>query len=322
MNNIVADADAITSDVHGCPPSERTVEELIEAGIVVIDKPSGPNSHQVSAWARDLLGVEKLGHGGTLDPFATGVLVLLSGKSMRLTKKVLNHKKTYICVLQSDAPFDPEMLESALVRLSGEVYNVPPEVSAVKVQVRTRKIENKLLEVSGKDAVIQVDCEAGTYIRTLARDLGLLLSVPIKLKELRRTQSGRFSEHSTITMQQLADAIWLWKDKGDETAIRRILAPIESLVSDLPSVVVKDGAASAIAHGASLLRPGIVSITADLARGDTVQILTLKGELVGIGSMKVRSDIITEMEEGVIVKPNSVFLSADTYPRAWKKSTE
>lgn len=322
MNNIVIDADATTSDVHGCLPSERTVEELIEAGILVIDKPSGPNSHQVSAWARDLLGVEKLGHGGTLDPFATGVLVLLSGKSMRLTKKVLNHTKTYICVLQSESPFDEDILERALAQLSGEVYNVPPEVSAVKVQVRSRKIQNKLLEVSGKDAVIQVDCEAGTYIRTLARDLGLLLGVPIQLKELRRTQSGRFTEKSTITMQQLADAIWMWKEKGDETAIRRILAPIESLAVDLPSVVVKDGAASAIAHGASLLRPGIVSIAADLSRGDTVQILTLKGELVAIGSMKIRSEIIGEMEEGVITKPNSVFLPAEAYPRAWKKSTE
>lgn len=322
MKNIVIDADATTSDVHGCLPSERTVEELIEAGILVIDKPSGPNSHQVSAWARDLLGVEKLGHGGTLDPFATGVLVLLSGKSMRLTKKVLNHTKTYICVLQSESPFDEDILERALAQLSGEVYNVPPEVSAVKVQVRSRKIQNKLLEVSGKDAVIQVDCEAGTYIRTLARDLGLLLGVPIQLKELRRTQSGRFTEKSTITMQQLADAIWMWKEKGDETAIRRILAPIESLAVDLPSVVVKDGAASAIAHGASLLRPGIVSIAADLSRGDTVQILTLKGELVAIGSMKIRSEIIGEMEEGVITKPNSVFLPAEAYPRAWKKSTE
>ncbi len=322
MNNIDIDSTATTSNEHGCPPAERSIEELIEAGILVIDKPAGPNSHQVSAWARDLLGVEKLGHGGTLDPFATGVLVLLSGKSMRLTKKVLNHDKTYICVLQSSVPFDPDHLERALVQLSGDVYNVPPEVSAVKVQVRSRKIQNKILEIDGKDAVIQVDCEAGTYIRTLARDLGLLLGSPIELKELRRTKSGRFSEKSTISMQQLADAIWLWKDKGDENAIRRILAPIESLVKDLPSVVVKDGAASAIAHGASLLRPGIVSIAEGLVRGDVVQILTLKGELVATGTMRIRSDIINEMEEGVIAKPNSVFLSAETYPKAWKKSTE
>ena len=67
---LILDADAKTSAAHGCKPSERSVEQLLQAGIIVIDKPAGPNSHQVSAWARDILGVDKLGHGGTLDPFA------------------------------------------------------------------------------------------------------------------------------------------------------------------------------------------------------------------------------------------------------------
>ena len=96
---IILDADAKTSPAHGSMPSERSIEQLLEGGMVVIDKPAGPNSHQVSAWARDILGVEKLGHGGTLDPFATGVLVLLAGRSMRLTKKVLSHDKTYVLSL-------------------------------------------------------------------------------------------------------------------------------------------------------------------------------------------------------------------------------
>ena len=102
---LILDADAKTSAAHGCKPSERSVEQLLQAGIIVIDKPAGPNSHQVSAWARDILEVEKLGHGGTLDPFATGVLLLLSGRSMRLTKKVLAHNKT--CLLYtSPSPRD------------------------------------------------------------------------------------------------------------------------------------------------------------------------------------------------------------------------
>ena len=240
---------------------------------------------------------------------------------MRLTKKVLNHSKTYVCVLHTATTFDSETLERALAQLSGEVYNVPPEISAVKVQVRSRTIQSKLLDLNNGDAVIQVDCEAGTYIRTLARDLGLLLGIPIQLKELRRTYSGRFAEGCTVSMQELADAIWLWKEKGEETAIRQIISPIESLVKELPSIVIKDGAASAIAHGASLLRPGVVSITEGLSRGDMVQILTMKGELVAIGSLLARSEMIVDMVEGVIAKPSSVFLSADAYPRAWKKST-
>ena len=317
---IILDADAKTTPGHGCVPTERTVEELLQAGMIVIDKPAGPNSHQVSAWARDILGVEKLGHGGTLDPFATGVLVLLAGRSMRLTKKVLSHDKTYVGVLRATRNFDAEVLSRAISQLSGQVYNVPPEISAVKIQVRSRQMQTRLIDVDGRDAAIEVTCEAGTYIRTLARDLGLLIGHPVELKELRRTQSGRFKEPQSITLQDLKDALWLWQEKGEEVAIRKILSPIESLVQDLPEIVVKDGAAAAIAHGAPLMRPGIASISNNLERGDQVRLLTLKGELVALATMHTRSEMVAEMKEGEVARPDSVFLPADTYPRAWKKS--
>lgn len=316
---ISLDADAKTSAAHGCKPQDRTIDQLLAAGMIVVDKPAGPNSHQVSAWARDILGVEKLGHGGTLDPFATGVLVLLSGRSMRLTKKVLNHDKTYVGVLRAARNFDSDALSRAIAQLSGQVYNVPPEISAVKVQVRSRHMESRLLDVDGRDAAIEVTCEAGTYIRTLARDLGLLLGHPVELKELRRTKSGRFTEPQSITLQNLKDAFWLWKEKGEDVAIRRILFPIESLVSELPQIIIKDGAAGAIAHGAPLMRPGIVSISEHLERGDTVRLMTIKGELVALASMLTRSESIIEMKEGEVANPDSVFLPADAYPRAWKK---
>jgi H/ACA ribonucleoprotein complex subunit 4 len=320
MTTITIDADSTTSNAHGCAPIDRTLEALLEAGMLVIDKPAGPNSHQVSAWARDLLGVDKLGHGGTLDPFATGVLVLLAGRSMRLTKKVLAHDKTYVCVLRAPRAFDADALERAITQLSGQVYNVPPEISAVKVQVRSRNMVNRLLGVDGRDAVIEMTCDAGTYVRTFARDIGLLLGHPIQLKELRRTRSGRFAEHHVICLQELADALWLWREKGEEEAIRKVLAPVESLVSDLPAVVIKDGAAAAVAHGAALNRPGIVSVAPDLARGDTVRLMTLKGELVATASMLTRSEMIADMKTGEVARPESVFLAADIYPKAWKKS--
>jgi H/ACA ribonucleoprotein complex subunit 4 len=317
---ITIDGDAKTSNSHGVTPTERTIEELLDAGMLVIDKPQGPNSHQVSAWARDILGLDKMGHGGTLDPFATGVLVLLSGRSMRLTKKVLSHDKTYVGVLRAPSNFDEQALERAIAQMCGQVYNVPPEISAVKIQVRSRRMETKLLEVDGQDAVIEVTCEAGTYIRTLARDLGLLLGHPISLKELRRTQSGRFIESHCVTLQELKDAVWLWKEKGEEKAIRKILAPIELLVSDLPAVVVKDGAAGAIAHGAPLMRPGIVSVEEDLERGDSVRLMTLKGELVSLGTLLTRTEMIQEMDNGEIARPDLVFLPPEIYPKAWKKT--
>ena len=137
---ITIEKDVETSSTHGCRPEERTIEQLLESCFILLDKSPGPSSHQVSAWARDMMGLEKLGHGGTLDPFASGLLPLLSGKAMRLTGKILTHDKSYIALLKFGMKLERSELEDKMTMLRGKVYNVPPEISAVRVQVRTRKI--------------------------------------------------------------------------------------------------------------------------------------------------------------------------------------
>jgi H/ACA ribonucleoprotein complex subunit 4 len=217
MTLITLDADATTDPTYGSVPEERSLEARLNAGVILLDKPAGPTSHQVAAWVRDLFQLERLGHGGTLDPFATGVLPLTFGRSMRLTGKVLTHDKTYIAVFDVPSSIDDEALESALSNLRGRIYNVPPEVSAVKVQVRTRTIARlEVLDRSDRHIVAEITCEAGTYVRTLARDLGLLLDRPVNLVELRRSASGRFNLGASVTLQNVADAYWLWKEHGQE----------------------------------------------------------------------------------------------------------
>jgi len=317
---IILEKDAKTSPDHGTIPSERTVEQLLESCFILLDKSPGPSSHQVSAWARDMMGLEKLGHGGTLDPFASGLLPLLSGKAMRLTGRILTHDKSYLAIFKFGKEFDRDELEEKMAMLTGKVYNVPPEISAVRVQVRTRKISKfDILDFDGNSLLTHIECEAGTYVRTMARDLGLLLDTPVELKELRRPTSGEFSLNQSITMQQLADAYWLWQQKGEEDAMLRILHPIEDLLSDLPRVVVKDGAAAALSHGAPLLRPGVVSFDEDLKVGSEVLIVTMKGEAVAIAKMSQNSKVIPDMNQGEVAKPNCVLMKEDTYPRSWKK---
>ncbi|MDC0656223.1 RNA-guided pseudouridylation complex pseudouridine synthase subunit Cbf5, partial [Candidatus Poseidoniaceae archaeon] len=220
----VLDAEAKTNPSIGGNPDERDVEERLASGFILLDKPAGPTSHQLASWARDLFGLERLGHGGTLDPFATGVLPLMAGKSMKLTKKILTHKKTYICVFRFASKPDEEQLAKVMKQLTGRVYNVPPEVSAVKVQVRTRKIFTfEKLEMKANDMIARVYCEAGTYIRTIARDMGLLLDMKVQLKELRRETTGVFKLEDCITMQELADAVWLWKERDQPEALLRVI---------------------------------------------------------------------------------------------------
>jgi len=317
-NTIILDDAAVTDDAIGAYPDQKTIEQRLESGFFLLDKGAGPTSHQVAAWVRDMLGLPRLGHGGTLDPFATGVLPLMSGKAMRLTKQILEHDKTYIAVFQFKNEIEQDALNAVMEQLTGRIYNVPPEISAVRVQVRTRKVHDfTLLDQSAKRIVARIRCEAGTYIRTMARDMGLFLDQPVELKELRREDSGRFSLDDCVQLHDIADAIWLWKECNEGEALLRMLHPTEKLLAGLPRIVVKDSAVAALAHGAPLLRPGIVSIPSNLSSGQNVLVTSLKGEAVCFVKVNCDSESITNMEKGEIARPSAVLMSDDVYPRRW-----
>ena len=317
-NWTVLDKDATTETKYGCGPEDRTIEQLLEGGWILLDKPSGPSSHQLAAWAREMLGVEKLGHGGTLDPFATGALVLLSGSAMRLTGRVLKGDKMYVCVIRLPSDVNDEALSGAISNLKGRIHNVPPKESAVKVQVRQRSINSfEIVDRDERILLCTIDCEAGTYVRTLTRDLGLLLDGEVELLELRRGRSGPYLEDDAITMHQLSDAIHLWKQHDQPAAMKKILQPVESLLEGIPQITIKDGAASALSHGAPLASPGIVGIAQDVVRGDEVAIMSLKGEIVCLATMSVNGSDVPNMNGGEVARPNLVLMPPDTYPKRW-----
>ena len=287
--------------------------------MILVDKPPGPSSHQLASWARDILGLKRLGHGGTLDPFATGALTLLLGKATRLTEVVLSGNKTYIAILKIDSSISSKQVEEVLERFSGEVYNVPPLESAVKIRVRTRVIQEiKLLESDQEDGLhtVSVSCQAGTYIRTLARDIGLMLGTPCVLSELHRHSTGSFEQSSLCTMQQLADAAML-AEEGDEEALCRLIAPVERILGSIPGVWVRDSAIASICHGAPLAVPGVVSLDIDMSPGDKTVIWSSKGEAVAVGEMIVGSSDVPNMTEGELIKPKIVLMDKDEYPGAW-----
>lgn len=318
-SRIVIDESPAKTSRHGKIPSERGLEALMEAGVILVDKPPGPSSHQLASWARDILGLKRLGHGGTLDPFATGALTLLLGKATRLTEVVLSGNKTYIAVLKIDSSISSRQVEEVLERFSGEIYNVPPLESAVKIRVRTRTIQEiKLLESDEEDGLhtVSVSCQAGTYIRTLARDIGLMLGTPCVLSELHRHSTGSFEQSSLCTMQQLADAAML-AEEGDEEALCRLIAPVERILGSIPGVWVRDSAIASICHGAPLAVPGVVSLDSAMSAGDKTVIWSAKGEAIAVGEMIVDSSDVPNMTEGELVKPKIVLMDKDEYPGAW-----
>ncbi len=315
-------SEASTNPGFGCIPNERSLEELLSAGIVLIDKPRGPSSHQLAAWARETLGITRLGHGGTLDPFATGLLTLLCGKATRLTEIALKGDKRYVGVMRFGKDVTDDELEAILSQLNGVIYNVPPLESAVKIQVRTRTIHSLRMLESDTDsriAAFEASCSAGTYIRTLAKDIGLMLDTKCELSELHRDRTGPFDQTKACTMQQLADAAFLHREHGDDSALVKLIAPVEALLSDLPSLTVKDGAAAALSHGAPLARPGIVRAQKGVSEGSNVLVQSMKGEAVSVARLTVDTDSLPEMRAGEVAVARAVMMEPGTYPQSWSK---
>ena len=316
------DPFAKTNNSFGCNPEERPLDELLECGIILVDKPPGPSSHQLAAWARSMLEINRIGHGGTLDPFATGLLTLLCGRSTKITSEILRKAKGYYAVIRFKKPVAEDELNSLVNSMEGKIFNVPPKESAVKVQVRTREVsESRLMQTEQDDRVhlLSISCEAGTYIRTMVKDLGLLSGNKCELLELHRFRSGPLEDHMACSMQQLADAVFLWKEHDDPRGLERLVCPVETVLDDLPRIVIKDGAVSALSHGAPLARPGVVTVPRGLPLGSTVLISSLKGEAVAISELSVHSDSIPEMRSGQIAAPKTVIMPPGTYPQTWSK---
>jgi len=319
---LILDEKATTDPKYGGDPAERSIESLLDAGVILVDKPRGPTSHQLTAWAREMLGIQRLGHGGTLDPFATGLLTMLCGKATRLTELVLTGDKRYLALIRFGREVSQEELSETLENLTGEIYNVPPLESAVKVQVRTRNIrEMPVIETDDENrlAALTITCNAGTYIRTLARDIGLMLDTTCELLELHRDKTGSFTQSNACTMHQLTDAIFLWREHDDDLALRRLIAPVEAILSHLPRIVVKVGAVAAISHGAALARPGVVSLDEGIERGELVVLESLKGEAVALAETNSATSKIASMQHGEVARPKVVLMQAGIYPQTWSK---
>lgn len=308
---------------HGKRPEERTVEELLSAGIINLDKVQGPTSHQVTAWVKDILEVSRIGHGGTLDPNVSGVLPIALGRATKLTDLVLRSDKEYVCHLKLHRDRPAKKVEEVLLTFVGEIYQTPPVRAAVKRQMRVRKVQSiNILEISGRNVLFRVSCDAGTYIRTLCIDVGEALGCGANMEALRRTRSGSLVEGGSVTLHQLKDAAHAWKVENDPAPLRAMLVPMEVLLEPLPKVIVKDGAISAVCHGADLAAPGVVRLDAGVPKGTMVALMSGKGEAIALGITTMPGEDIHKASEGVVVRLDRVLMEAETYPRLWSQQTK
>jgi tRNA pseudouridine55 synthase len=281
-------------------------------GVIIVDKPREWTSHDVVNKMRRLAGTRKIGHLGTLDPGATGVLPLVIGRATRLAQFFTRNDKTYQGVIhfgystdsydmdgvatsaETPVALDLEALESLLDRFRGEIQQVPPPVSAKKVAGRpayelARKgqpvelepvtvtiYELQLLGVEGCEATVLLRCSGGTYVRSIAHDAGQALGCGAFLKSLRRTASGDFNIERARTLEELATLV-------HEGRLKDALIPAAELLPAFPAELVDAITAGHIRNGRDF------RVSPFQAREGTryVKAVTPQGELVAIGEARL-----------------------------------
>jgi len=311
----------VTTNPHyGKHPSTRTLGEIFDAGVFFVDKPAGPTCHQIDAWVRDMLHVSKTGHAGTLDPNVTGVLPIGIGVATRGLHVLSQSGKEYVAVMKLHEPCPEKTIKEIMNQFVGIIEQLPPVRSAVKRVRRKRTIYYiDILEIQETEVLFRVGCEAGTYIRTLCVDMGKKLGCKAHLASLRRTRTGKIFEDQLCTLHDIKDAYVFWEQDKDQSYMKSIIHPIESLFSSLPHIVIRDSAVDALCHGADLAMPGVVEVDTDIKKQDAVAIMTLKEEVVAFGRTVCSTEEIIEKDAGVCIVVEQVYMKKGTYPSIWKK---
>lgn len=317
---ILVRKESETSDKYGKYPNERSIEEHLQLGIVNIDKPKGPTSHQVSSYVQKILKVKKGGHSGTLDPKVTGVLPVAVDKATRIVQALLSAGKEYICLMHLHKEVPETQVREVLASFVGKIKQLPPIKSAIKREWRIRKIYYiEFIDIQGQEVLFKVGCQAGTYIRKLCHDIGTKLETGAHMAELRRTKAGPFREDTLTTLHDLTDAFWYYKNDNNETYLRKLVQPIENAVDHLPKVWVSDTTVDSLCHGANLAVPGIAKLESDIQVDETIAVLSLKGELIAFGQSKMTSREMLKKDKGFAVSITKVFMQPGIYPRIQRK---
>ena len=283
-------------------------------GIIIIDKPAGWTSQDVAAKLRGVFHEKRIGHGGTLDPMATGVLPIFVGRATRGVEFFESAEKEYIAGIrlgtvtntqdttgevleENPVSVTREDVEAALKAFTGQIEQIPPMFSAIKVNGqklyalarrgvevertprRVTIFELELLEGAGRDYTFRVRCSKGTYVRTLCHDIGKMLGCGACMSSLRRTKAGMFTLQQAMTLPQLLAF-------AKENDPQELLMPVDALFSHYPPLIVELGQAEKLRHGAQVkdwhFAPG------------TYRVYSITGEFLLLG--KVENTVLSTIK--------------------------
>jgi len=292
---------------------KKTIQELLEFGIINIDKSSGPTSFSVSEFVCRKIGLKKTSHFGTLDPKVTGVLPVALSRACKLTGFFLGEDKEYVGIMRIHGDKTIEELKKIIQeKFLGKIMQKPPVKSRVKRILREREIVSfELLEKKEKDILFRVVCQGGTYIRKLIDDLGKEIGGAHML-ELRRTRAGPFKEddkdYPMVNLYDFEKAVDEY-EKGNEEALRKIIIPAEAVCKVYPTVFVKRESRRNLLNGSPLHFDQLAkkNVAENFEIGEIISVFS-REDYVGM------YEVIQEKEKNMFAKPLFVFHVPD-----WKK---
>jgi len=271
----------------------RPIEDLINFSVINVNKPSGILSLEVDKKIRKIFHVKKVGHAGTLDPKASGVLVVAMGEATKILGILMNSDKEYEGVIHLHKDVERDKIEKVVKeKFIGEIIQTPPLRSRVSRKPRKRVVYSfNILEKNGKEVKFKCQVEAGTYIRKLVHDIGLELGVGAHLKYLKRIRSGKFSIENSYTIQEIERAFSKW-EKGNESELSKILIPIEEAL-DIKKVKIKEKSIPRMMSGKNIRLKDLLE-KVKIKPGERVGILSPSGYMIGLGLVKSWNKIKTD----------------------------
>ena len=273
----------------------KTTEELLEFGIINIDKPSNPTSFDISDFVRKKLGVKKTGHFGTLDPKVTGVLPIALNRACKLTVFFLGEDKEYIGIMKIHDEVSVEEVERAISeKFLGKIKQTPPKKSRVKRQEREREVKKfEIVEKNGNDFVFLADVQGGTYIRKLVSDLGDYMKTGAHMLELRRIRAGIFNENGSVNLYDFEKAVDEYKS-GNDKELRKMIIPAEIISEVYSPVEVKKESLKNLMTGKPLLKEYLIGKN-DFEVDEIVSVFC-DGKFIGMYKVKNDGEIFAKAE--------------------------
>lgn len=291
-----------------------SITQLLDSSVIIIDKPPKLSSNEVSALVKKITGAKRSGHAGTLDPEVSGVLPVALGRTTKLLDYISAKDKIYVGIIKFKTLQTTEKILELFQKFEGNIVQTPPKISAVRKVPRTRVIHYiKFLEQDEKRVLFETKTQAGTYVRTLCEDIGKLVG-GARMEELRRIAVGNITEDKAVKMQDLADAIWLWKEKGNPSELFKILLSPEEYLKNYPKIFIKKSAIFSFLNGVQLTVQGILK-TEEFTKNERVAIYSEENEFLGMGAALVSSSELKNIADGRIVRTERIHKNKTPLPR-------